>query len=107
MQNEHAAETTQINTQTMQQNVQQNATRDQEFAQVINYQYLVVQDYKDDRKGDKSRRRTTANTNAYDWTNINGPPVAVPDDIADKEKLIDGEDTYYSKLHNETLNSLD
>ena len=29
------------------------------------------------------------------------------DDISDKDKLIDGDDTYHSKLHNETLNSLD
>ena len=29
------------------------------------------------------------------------------DDIADKDKLIDGDDTYHSKLYNETLNSLD
>lgn len=75
---------------------------------MINNQYLIVQEgLKENQKGSKQRRRNnTANQNAYDWTNISGP-VVMHDDIADKDKLIDGDDTYHSKLYNETLNSLD
>ena len=43
----------------------------------------------------------------YDWTNINGPALTIPNDMGDRERFIDGDDTYYSNLQNETLNSLD
>ena len=73
----------------------------------LNNQYLIVQDFKDDRKGDKQRRRNAANQNVYDWTNMNSSPLLGPEETTDKERLIDGEDTYYSRMHNETLDSLD